>query len=163
MSTQRQFDLCMGPDAKETDCTQNTLHFYVKFIRRDRHIYKWQALKICDRRSLARFSADCSGTACIHKSERLLVFLLFWESWTLFNLKNSFPVLLFQSKNWTVSKIRKLNSSKSNLENFSTDKKALVWLNSEPKARVGQISLRGFSENGVKFLLLMNLSLTFFL
>lgn len=38
MSTQRQFDLCMGPDTKETDCTQNTLHFYVKFIRRDRHI-----------------------------------------------------------------------------------------------------------------------------
>jgi len=55
----------------------------------------WQALKICDRRSLARSRADCSETACI---------------WTMFNLKNSFPVLLFQSKKWTVSKIRKLSN-----------------------------------------------------
>ena len=38
MSTQRQFDFYMGPDTKETDCTQNTLHVYVKFIRRDKHI-----------------------------------------------------------------------------------------------------------------------------
>lgn len=63
--------------------------------------------------------------------------LLFRGSWTMFNLKNSFPVLLFQSKKWTVSKIRKLSCSCSYLENFSTDKNALVWLNSELKARVG--------------------------
>ncbi len=65
----------------------------------------------------------------------------------MFNLKNSFPVLLFQSKNWTVSKIRKLCSSCSYQWNFSTDKKARVWLIFEPKARVGPISMRGFSEN----------------
>lgn len=77
----------------------------------------------------------------------MMNFLLFWGSWTMFNLKNSFPVLLFQSKKWTVSKIRKLSCSCSYQWNFSTDKKALVWLNSELKARVGPISLRGFSEN----------------
>lgn len=82
----------------------------------------------------------------------------FLGSWTLFNLKNSFPVLLFQSKKWTVSKIRKLYSSCSYQWNFSTDKKARVWLIFEPKAHVGPISLRGFSENGVNFLLLMNFS-----
>lgn len=71
--------------------------------------------------------------------------LLFWGGWTLFNLKNSFPVLLFQSKNWTVSKRGKLCSSCSYQWNFSTDKKARVWLNFEQNARVGPISLRGFS------------------
>lgn len=63
----------------------------------------------------------------------------------MFNLKNSFPVLLFLSKNWTVSKIRKLSCSCSYQWNFSTDKKARVCLNFEQNARVGQISLRGFS------------------
>ena len=45
-----------------------------------------------------------------------------------------------------VSKIRKLCSSCSYLWNFSTEKEARVWLIFELNARVGQISLRGFSE-----------------
>ncbi len=133
MSTQRQFDLYMGPDANETDCTQNTLHFYVKFIRKDKHITNIKNL---------RPKVACSLSRGLQWND---MHSQIWN-WTMFNLKNSFPVLLFQSKNWTVSKIRKLSCSYSYQWNFSTDKKARVWLNFEQKARVGPISLRGFSE-----------------
>lgn len=148
MSTQRQFDFYMGPDTKETDCTQNTLHFYVKFIRRDRHITSIKNLRPKVACSLSRGLQWNSMHSQIWTSEDNL---LFRGSWTLFNLKNSFPVLLFQSKKWTVSKIRKLSCFCSYQWNFSRVQNALVWLNSELKARVWLISLRGFSENGVKF------------
>lgn len=69
----------------------------------------------------------------------------------MFNLKNSFPVLLFQSKKWTVSKIRKLSCSCSYQWNFSRVQKALVWLNFEPKARVGPEVFLKIRVSGVKF------------
>lgn len=61
--------------------------------------------------------------------------------WTYFQMMN---LMNFQP-------IRILNNSCSRHRNFSRVQKARVWLNSELKARVGPISLRGFSENGVKF------------
>lgn len=150
MSTQRQFDLCMGPDTKETDCTQNTLHFYVKFIRRDKHITSIKNL---------RPKVACSLTRGLQWNSMHSQIWMEWRqysmgwSWTTFRFSelewgelSIFPSLLFQSKEWTVSKIRKLCSSKSNLENFSTDKKARQFESMSPKARVGQISPRGFSD-----------------
>ena len=95
MSTQRQFDLCMGPDTKETDCTQNTLHFYVKFIRRDRHITSIKNLRPKVACSLSRGLPWNDMHSQIWTSRRQLTFL---GKLNIVQLKEQFSGLTFPIK-----------------------------------------------------------------
>ena len=170
MSTQRQFDLCMGPDTNETDCRQNTLHVYVKFIRKDKHITSIKNLRPKVACSLSRGLQWNSMHSQIWWWTDDTLFLWIW--WTNFpvelnivQVEGAFSELdeldeRFCRTWWTYFRmmsmmnfqpIRMLSCSCSRHRNFSRVQKARVWLNFEQNARVGQISLRGFSENGVKF------------